>query len=118
MCFYEAFVQGSVLGILLSFCASIAPSSQSPKTLVPIIMTIDELHNKLTDLEILADQYYLHGLYGSTDDNDKVALTMKRGKYMIKYEVYYKERGEKHSIQNFADENEACNYILKKFTKK
>jgi hypothetical protein len=81
-------------------------------------MTIKELHNKLTELKIPADQYYLHGLYGSTDDNDKVSLTMKRGKYTIEYEVYYRERGEKHSIQNFTDENDACNYILKKFTKK
>ncbi|WP_293302389.1 hypothetical protein [Pedobacter sp. UBA4863] len=81
-------------------------------------MTIEELHNKLTELKIPADQYYLHGLYGSTDDNDKVALTIKRGKYTIEYEVYYRERGEKNSIQNFTDENEACNYILKKFTKK
>ncbi|HEY0669529.1 MAG TPA: hypothetical protein VGD22_15205 [Sphingobacteriaceae bacterium] len=81
-------------------------------------MTIEELHNKLTELKIPTDQYYLHGFYGSTDDNDKVALTMKRGKYTIEYEVYYKERGEKHSIKNFTDENEACNYILKKFTKK
>ena len=80
-------------------------------------MTIEELYNKLTELNIPADQYYLHRIYGSTNDNDKVALTIKRGKYTIEYEVYYRERGEKHSIQNFTDENEACNYILKKFTR-
>ncbi|MDF2437061.1 MAG: hypothetical protein K0Q95_1437 [Bacteroidota bacterium] len=77
-------------------------------------MTIEQLHNKLTELKIPADQYYLHGLYGSTDDNEKVSLTMKRGKYTIEYEVYFRERGEKHSIQNFTDESEACNYMLKK----
>jgi hypothetical protein len=77
-------------------------------------MTIEELHNKLTELKIPADQYYLHGLYGSTDDNDKVSLVMKRGKYTLEYEVYYRERGEKHSNKNFTDESEACNYILKK----
>jgi hypothetical protein len=43
---------------------------------------------------------------------------MKRGKYTIEYEVYFGERGEKHSIQNFTDENEACNYVLKKLIKK
>jgi len=77
-------------------------------------MKIEELHNKLTELKIPADQYYLHGLYGSTDDSDKISLTIRRGKYTIEYEVYYRERGEKHSIQNFTDEGEACNYILKK----
>lgn len=79
-------------------------------------MTIKELHNKLTELKIAVDQYYLHGLYGSTDDNDKVAMTIKRGKYTIEYEVYFREKGEKHSIRNFTDEHEACNYILKKLT--
>lgn len=81
-------------------------------------MTIKELHNKLTELKIPTNQYYLHGLYGSTDDNDKVSLTMKQGKYTIEYEVYYREKGEKYSIQNFTEENEACNYILKELTKK
>ena len=88
------------------------------KSLIPIIMTIEDLHNKLTALKIPADQYYLHGLYGSPDDNDKVSLTIKRGKYTLEYEIYYREKGEKHSIQTFTDENEACNYILNKFTKK
>jgi hypothetical protein len=68
---------------LRQFSAFKFRTSLSCKTLVPIIMTIEELHNKLTELKIPADQYYLQGLYGSTDDNDKVALTMKRGKYTI-----------------------------------
>jgi hypothetical protein len=76
-------------------------------------MTIEELYNKLKDLNIPDDQYYLHGLYGSTDDNDKVSLIMKRGSYTIEYEVYFRERGVKDSIRNFTDESEACNYILK-----
>lgn len=79
-------------------------------------MTIEELYNKLEELKIPADQYYLHGLYGSPNDNDKMSLTIKRGKYTVEYEIYHRERGEKHSIQTFTDENEVCNYILNRFT--
>ena len=81
-------------------------------------MNIKELYTKLIELNIPEDQFYLHGLYGSTNDNEKESLTIKRGKYTIIYEVYYRERGNKHSIRNFTDENEACNYILNKFTRK
>lgn len=80
-------------------------------------MTIEELHNNLVQLKISPDQYYLHGLYGSIEDNDKVSLTMKKGKHTIEYEIYYRERGEKHSIQKFTDESEACKYILKELTR-
>ena len=78
-------------------------------------MTIEQLHNKLIELNISEDRYYLHGLYGSTDDNDKISLVIKKGKYTIEYEVYHKERGEKDSVNIFFDESEACEWILKKF---
>ena len=78
-------------------------------------MTIEQLHIKLADLKVPADNYYLHGLYGSTDDNDKLALTIKMGKQTAEYEVYFKERGQKNSSTVFYSEDEACNYILKKF---
>lgn len=58
---------------------------------------------------ILEDNYYLHGLYGST--NDKPALIIKRGKYTIQYEVYYKERGTISSLKVFTDEEDACRYF-------
>jgi hypothetical protein len=77
-------------------------------------MTISELHKKLKEKGIAENQYFLHGLFGSKDDNDKIALTIKKSQYGIEYESYYKEFGEKHSIRNFQDENEACEYILKK----
>jgi hypothetical protein len=77
-------------------------------------MTIEELHKKLIELQIPENQYYLHGLYGSTDDNDKIALIIKKGKYTIEYETYFKERGQKHSIMTFRDENEVSNWILMK----
>jgi len=77
-------------------------------------MTISDLHKNLNENGIKEDQYFLHGLYGSTDDNEKIALTIKKGKYNIEYETYFKERGEKHSIRTFKTEEEACEYIYKK----
>ena len=77
-------------------------------------MTIQELHNKLAELQIPEDRYYLHGLYGSSDDNDKIALTIRNCKCTIEYETYFKERGEKHSIRTFTNEDEVSNWILKK----
>jgi len=75
-------------------------------------MTIEQLHSRLQELKISPDRYFLHGLYGSTDDNDKIALTIRKGKYTIEYETYFKERGEKHSSKVFFDEDEACDYVL------
>ena len=77
-------------------------------------MTISDLHNNLKEKGIDEEQYFLHGLYGSTNDNEKLSLTVKKGKFTIEYETYFKERGEKNSIRTFYSEEEACNYIYKK----
>jgi hypothetical protein len=77
-------------------------------------MNIEELHKKLKDLGIPENKYYLHGLYGSADDDNKLSLIIKRGKFAIEYEVYYKERGEKHSTRVFTIEDDACQYIYKR----
>ena len=77
-------------------------------------MTIKELHNELKKRNISEDKYYLQGLYGSTNDDNKIALTAKMGKYTAEYQVYYKERGEKHSERNFTTEKEACEYVMNK----
>jgi len=79
-------------------------------------MTISDLHIKLKENGINEDQYFLHGLFGSTDDNEKLSLTIKKGKFTVEYEAYFKERGEKHSIRTFYSEEEACQYIYKKLT--
>jgi len=76
-------------------------------------MTIAELHNKLKESGISENTYYLHGLYGSVDDNDKIALTIRKGKIAVEYEVYYKEKGEKQSAKTFIKENDACQYIYR-----
>ncbi|WP_340198823.1 hypothetical protein [Ascidiimonas sp. W6] len=77
-------------------------------------MTIEELNNELKKLGVSDDRYYLHGLFGSTDDKDKIAMTIKMGTYTAEYEVYYRERGEKHSTRTFTNENDACEYVLNK----
>jgi hypothetical protein len=79
-------------------------------------MTVNELHIKLQDLKIAPENYFLHGLYGSSDDDGKLSMIIKRGKYTIEYEVYLRERGEKHSVIVFTDESKACEYFLKKIT--
>jgi len=76
-------------------------------------MTIPELHTRLQGLGFLSEEYYLHGLYGSTNDNDKLSMTIKKGKYTIEYEVYFRERGEKHSSKTFTSEHDACEHFLK-----
>ncbi len=76
-------------------------------------MNIAELHNKLITNGIPAERYYLQGAYGSSDDNEKYSMVIRRGKYYIEYETYYKERGEKSSIFTFTNEDEACNYFYK-----
>lgn len=75
-------------------------------------MTIEKLNSELKKLGVSDDRYYLQGLFGSTDDNDKIALTIKMGKYTAEYEVYYRESGEKHSSRIFTNEKEACEYVL------
>ncbi len=46
-------------------------------------MTVAELHGKLKELGISENTYYLLGIYGSSDDNDKIALTIKKGKLTV-----------------------------------
>jgi hypothetical protein len=77
-------------------------------------MTISELHKKLKEKGIPDSRYFLHGLYVSTDDNDKISLNIKKGSYNIVYEVYFKEKGEKHSSVIFNSEDKACEYLYKK----
>lgn len=77
-------------------------------------MTIEELHNKLVELGISESMYYLHGIYGSNSDRDKIALSINRGKYFREYEVYFRERNEKSSVKIFTNETEACEYIFRK----
>lgn len=77
-------------------------------------MTIQELYIKLKELGVPEDRYYLHGLYGPTNDDDKLSLTIRKGSYSVEYEVYFKERGEKHSTRIFTNENEACQYLYKR----
>ena len=77
-------------------------------------MNIEDLDRELKELGVSEDSYYLHGLYGSANDEDKVALSIKKDGCRTEYEVYYRERGEKHSVKFFTTEAEACEYIYLK----
>lgn len=77
-------------------------------------MTIQELSIKLKELRISEDRYYVQGIYGSTNDDDKFSLVIKKKECSIEYEVYYKERGEKHSLIVSKSEDEACQYFYKR----
>lgn len=80
-------------------------------------MTLKELKGKLDELGVSSDRYYLHGLYGSKDDYGILALIIKKDadNDTIKYEIYYREKGEKDILRTFFTEDEACKYIYKKF---
>ena len=41
-------------------------------------------------------------------------MTVKKGNYTVEYEIYYKERGEKHSSRTFTNESDACEYLFNK----
>lgn len=78
-------------------------------------MTLNELYYKLKELGVPEDRYYLHGLYGSLSDDEKFAMIIKKdSENSIKYETYFKERGEKHSIRVFINESEACQFFYKR----
>lgn len=77
-------------------------------------MTLAELHNKLQEIGVPSDRYYLHGLYGSSNDDEKVALSINKGKYFIEYEIYSMSRGQRTSISTFTEESKACEYLYKK----
>jgi len=75
-------------------------------------LTISQLHDQLIKLKIPENWYFLHGLYGSSDDNEKMSLLLKQGHC----EVYFKERGQRTTDLRFDTEAEACKYVLKKLT--
>jgi hypothetical protein len=77
-------------------------------------MNLEQLRTKLEELRISPERYYVNGRFGSLDDNDKHAMIIKQGKYFPEYEVYFKERGIKHSSKTFSSEAEACELMYSK----
>lgn len=74
-------------------------------------MNISELHKRLKELGISENQYYLHGLHGSTNDDEKLSFTIRKNGHKIEYLTYFKERGEQHSERIFQTEEEACQHL-------
>jgi hypothetical protein len=79
-------------------------------------MTIEELYIKLQESGISKSLYYLHGLYGATNDDEKLSLVMRKGKYTLEYKVYYKEKGTESAVRIFTIEDEACQYMYKQLS--
>jgi hypothetical protein len=71
-------------------------------------MKIPELRKALSEHGVLPRAFSIEGV----DENEEQYRLEKDGKYFITYSAYYYERGEKVSIHEFANEDEACDYFL------
>jgi hypothetical protein len=86
----------------------------SPRINEELIEKIKSLHEKLLAHHIDEESYHLLGLFGSTNDDLKLSLNIKRGKYTIMFEIYSKDRSEKHILLETTDIDEACEYFFRK----
>ena len=77
---------------------------------------IEKLYYRMKVLGIAEESYYLQGLYGSKSDDNKLALVLREENNSTKYEMYFKENGEKHVIQVFTDFDIAANYFIEQLT--
>jgi hypothetical protein len=77
-------------------------------------MNLEQLYQRLIDARIPEYRVYLHGLFGSTDDSHKLALTIYKRGDKIYYEIYFKERGTSSTLEIFLSEAEACEFIFTK----
>lgn len=66
------------------------------------MMTIKELYMKLIELGINEDNFYIQGIYGSTNDDDKCSLIIRKEVNTLVYEVYYKEKGDRNLSKKFS----------------
>lgn len=73
-------------------------------------MKLKELFDKLESSNIPKDKYYINGIYGSTDDENKPAMRLYNGNM---FEIYSKERGEKVIKKIYDEEEDACLYMFK-----
>ena len=73
---------------------------------------LKKLYFRMKALGIAEESYYLQGLYGSKTDDNKLALVLNEENNSTEYEMYYKEKGEKHVIQVFTDFDIASNYFI------
>jgi hypothetical protein len=81
-------------------------------------MNITELYKALLATGISEEKFYLHGLFGSNSDIDRLALSISKKANIPCYEIYFKERGEKNLIRIFQNENDACEYFYNRMIEK
>jgi hypothetical protein len=77
-------------------------------------MNIEQLYKRLTEAGVPEYRFFLHGLFGSTDDNERLALTIYKRGDKTYYEVYFKERGTSSTLNVFSTESEACDFMFEK----
>lgn len=77
---------------------------------------IEKLYFRMKVLGIPEESYYLQGLYGSPTDEYKLALLIREGDDATEYEMYFKEKDQKHVIQVFTDFDIAANYFIEQLT--
>lgn len=80
------------------------------------MLQLEKLYFRLKALGVPEESYYLQGLYGSKSDDYTLALVMREGKNTTEYEMYYKEKEQKHVIQVFTDFEIASNYFIEQLT--
>jgi len=77
-------------------------------------MNIEQLYKRLTEAGVPEYRFFIHGLFGSTDENERLALTIYKQGDKTCYEVYFKERGTSSTLNVFSTESEACNFMYEK----
>lgn len=74
-------------------------------------MELIDLYNELKFHGIDDEKFYIMGLYGSKDDNEKISLLIKKDNNRIIYEIYYKEKEEKNILKTFDTKKDAFRYF-------
>lgn len=75
-------------------------------------MNFEELYKKLQELGIKDEKFYIMGIYGSDNDNEKLSIIQKKTTDGVIYEIYFKEKNEKNIIRVFNNKEEAFNFFI------
>lgn len=78
-----------------------------------MVMTIEKMALKIKELNVPDTFYYINGIHGSTNDENKLAMRI----HANGYEIYHMEHGDKNMLGRFENESEACSYFFEKLKK-